>query len=285
MPMQFEDLLNVLCPGFELKHETGFQKHFLVADEKAAKLAFDVLVSFGFDAKVYHDDENNAAKLYITLPAKDTDPAMVEEKLSAAIAYGKALKDIKNRMDSLCHDDAETLKKPSYTLTFANSAQSGKQIVIAVSTAAANQPLATPTAPPVQAPRPAVAAQAQRSVIRKKNQKKGDDDGFNQGPSIAKNLYSGPGKKKDARPEDDWRRRAFLYVTGNMATGGAGVMAAVIVLFVLFSFFVLAKGFLCPDFAVEKKDVNRAWYCEGPKKKEDPNKPKLPELPTTGNIR
>ncbi len=280
MAIQFEDLLAVMCPGFELKHATDFQKNFSVADEKAAKLAFDVLVSFGFDAKVYRDEENNSSKLYITLPAADINPQFVEQRLQSALAYGKALKDIKDRMDTLCRDDATVLQSPSYVLTFTNAPQ-GKQLLVGINSAAAvNTPLQ-----PVQPQRPAAQpAQANRPVATKPAGKKGakkEDDGFNQGPSIAKQLYG-----KEEGSEDDLRRRIFLYVTGNMATGGAGMMAAIIVMFVLFSFFVLAKGFLCPDFAVEKKNVNRAWYCEDPnKKQEDPNKPKLPELPTQGNIR
>jgi hypothetical protein len=285
MTVQFEDLLSVLCPGFELKHATDFQKHFGVRDEKDAKLAFDVLVSYGFDAKVYPGEEKNTAKLYITLPTADMDPAVIEQRLLAAIAYGKSLRDIKTRLDSLCHDDAVVLNSPVYTLTFANAPQGGKQMVISVNPAVASQPAASPATVQPQRSVASQAAQAKRPVMTKKAAQKKDDDGFNQGPTVAKNLYSGSGKKKDSRSEDDWRRRIFLYITGNIATGGAGVMAGVVLLFVAFSFFVLAKGFLCPDFAVEKKDVNRAWYCADPQKKEDPNKPKLPELPTTGNIR
>ena len=290
MATQFEDLLSIVCPGFDLKHATEFQKNFTVPDEKAARLAFDILVSYGFDAKVYPDDDNNnAAKLYITLPTADMDPALIEQRLLCAIAYGKALNDIKMRMDSLCRDDAGLLQSPSYTLTFANSGGSAKQIVIGVSNAAAqpqaSQGLSAPTAQRTAAQ----PAQASAPVARKPVKKKDDDDGFNQGPTVAKNFYSGSSKKDGKKGDDDLRRRAFLFITGNIATGGAGMMGALIMLFIAFSFFVLAKGFLCPDFAVEKKNKNRAWYCDSPtKQEEDPNKPKLPEFPEMqngGNIR
>ena len=287
MAIQFEDLLSVVCPGYELKHATDFQKHYSVPDEKAAKLAFDILVAYGFDAKFYPvENDAGSAKLYITLPAADADLRVVEQRLLSAVAYGRALSDIKLRMDSLCRDDAALLQSPSYTMTFANSVQGAKQIVIGIAPAQAAQTAASPQMQAQQAAaRPAQPMQANRPVAKKAAKK--DDDGFNQGPSIAKNLYSSSGKK-DGKGDDDLRRRMFLFITGNIATGGAGVLAAVVTLFVVFSFFVLAKGFLCPDFAVEKKNVNRAWYCDNPNKKEDPNKPKLPELPDmpqSGNIR
>src|SRR5690606_26726678 len=115
MTTQFEEFLSIVCPGFELKHETGFQKNFQTKDEKETKLAFDILVSYGFDAKMYPDEENNAFKLYITLA--DADPASVERRLQSAIAYGKALKDVKIRLDNLCNSsDAPLLHSPSYTL-------------------------------------------------------------------------------------------------------------------------------------------------------------------------
>lgn len=290
MATQFEDLLSIVCPGFDLKHATDFQKNYMVPDEKAARLAFDILVSYGFDAKVYPDDDNNnAAKLYITLPTADMDPAHIEQRLLCAIAYGKALSDIKLRMDALCRDDAGLLQSPSYTITFANSgSQSTKQIVIGVSNAAAQQQPAANFAPAPSQRTAAQPAQASAQVARKPVKKKAEDDGFNQGPTVAKNFYSGS-SKKDGKSEDDFRRRAFLFITGNIATGGAGMMGALVMLFIAFSFFVLAKGFLCPDFAVEKKNQNRAWYCDSPtKQEEDPNKPKLPEFPEMqngGNIR
>lgn len=279
MAIQFEDLLSIVCPGFELGHATDFQKHYQIRDEKDAKLAFDILVSYGFDAKLYRDEQNNTAKLYITMPAADADPAVMEQRLFTAIAYGKALKDVKQRLDTLCHEEAEALQSPSYTLTFANAAQGGKQIVIAIQSAVASQQ-AQALAQPVMAPRPpSQPAQANRPAAKKMVKKK-EDDGFNQGPAIAKQLYTAPGKKKAEEP-DNWRRQLFLYVTGNMATGGAGIIMAAVLLFVLFSFFILAKGFLCPDFAVEKKDVNRAWYCEDASQPQKESQ----QLPAPGNIR
>src|SRR5687768_11702436 len=136
MTIQFEDLLSVLCPGFELKHATDFQKNYHIKDKKEARLAFDVLVSYGFDAKFYPDEENGGAKLYITLPA-EMAPDVVEQRLQAAIAYGRAVKDIKLRLDTLCRDDAQLLQSPSYTLTFANASLGGKQMVIAITPAVA----------------------------------------------------------------------------------------------------------------------------------------------------
>jgi hypothetical protein len=283
MIIQFEDILAVLCPGgFELKHATDFQKHFSVNDEKEAKLAFDLLVSYGFDVKVYPDEETSGAKLYVTLGA--TEQAVTEEqRMNASMAYGNALGDIKQRLDALCEQESAILQSPDYTLTFSNAAQGAKQILITVSPA-----VAVVTAPAQSvAQQQAQAAAANRPAVRKIAKKK-EDDGFNQGPAIAKQLYTGKPGNKNGQGDDDLRQRMFLFITGNIATGGAGVIAMGVLLFVLFSFFVLAKSFLCPDFAVEKKNVNRAWYCKNPNAEEDPNKPKQPdlqmELPTP-NIR
>jgi hypothetical protein len=285
MAIQFEDILAVLCPsGFELKHATDFQKHYLVADDKEAKLAFDVLVSYGFDVKVYPDEETSGAKLYITLGGAE-QATTEEQRMLASMAYGNALGDIKLRLDALCEQESAILQSPNYTLTFANAAQGAKQILITVS------PAVAVVAAPVQSagqPQQAQAATAARPAVRKVVKKK-EDDGFNQGPAIAKQLYTGkPGNKGGQGEPDDFRQRMFLFITGNLATGGAGVLGMGVLLFVLFSFFVLAKSFLCPDFAVEKKNENRAWYCKDPNAKEDPNKAKQPdlqmELPTP-NIR
>src|SRR5690606_3829449 len=112
-----------LCAHLELKSSTDFQTVFAIADAKEAKLAYDVLRSYGIECKVYQEDDGS--KLYVTNPTADNE-AELERKLAQALAYCTALKAIKNTADSLCADAAEVLSSPDYTMTFVNAAGGAK---------------------------------------------------------------------------------------------------------------------------------------------------------------
>lgn len=61
--------------------------------------------------------------------------------------------------------------------------------------------------------------------------------------------------------KDTPTKRFILYMTGNAAVSGFAFLMMVVSLAALFSMFVVAKSFLCPDFALEKSKQNHAWYC------------------------
>lgn len=256
MPIAFEDLLSTLCSEFEAQHATDFQKTYLIADAREAKLTFDVLITGGFEAKLYPDPAKGA-KLYITLPT--TDDAPLQQKWAAVMAYARTLSGITDTLDAMCDDEAAALPSVDYSITFANVPPQNKQINIMLMSQAA-QPAASSTLTPPPAARAAAAAQP---VVRKKlkKKKKKQDDGFNSGPALGKHYYPASLGDKAQNEQNSLKRQLFLYVTGNIATGSYAVLAVIIAVAILFTFFMLAKGFLCPDFATAKIKQNHAWYC------------------------
>lgn len=277
MAVQFEDILNTLCSRVEPSHSTDFQTIYILGDTKEAKLAFEVLVSYGFDAKVYHED--TGSKLYITTPAPETQ-AQTEQKLTAALAYARYLKPIKSTLDALCADEAETLASPDYNIAFANTPVAGsKQISVQITPAAvtaAMQPTYQQAAAP-QAPRPAAQAAkkapAAKQPVGKNQYKKSDPDAFSQtsgGPAVGKKAY--PTTAGIKNEEDSELRQMWLYFTGNIATSSFSVFIIIIIIVVIITLFVMSKSFLCPDFARQEK--NTAWYCLTDEDKENIKKGK-----------
>jgi hypothetical protein len=242
----FDDLLSALCGEFTPQHASDFQKIFLIHDAKEARLAFDVLVAYGFDAKVYPDPEKTS-KLYITQPAMD---ARAEQKLEQALAYARGLRGIKENLDALATEPA--LASPDYTMTFANAPGNNKQINIVLTQAAASAIAASATRP-AQAASPAPVAKRKPASGKK-------EEGFSTGPTLGQRYYPGALDEKAQAKQASLKRQIMLYLTGNAATGGTMVMLAIVIVAITFTLFILAKSFLCPDFATVKK--NLAWYCQ-----------------------
>ncbi len=249
MAIPFEDLLSILCARFEPQHANEFQLVYAIDDAAEAKLAYDVLIAYGFDAKVYHDAQKGS-KLYITPPG-DASP---QQKFTQALAYARALKQIKSSLDVLNQDPA--LVAPEYHMTFANTPGGQKQLSVTLSqqltvTSATQSKPATPR--PAARPAPA----AKRVPVNRKDK---EEENFLGGPSLGKRYYPGKLNEQAKKEQDSPLRQIMLYMTGNAATGGTIVMFIVAVIAILFTLFVFAKSFLCPDFATAKKNV--AWYCQ-----------------------
>src|SRR4051812_23372971 len=121
MVTQFEDILRALCSEVQLSHANESQKTFVLNDTREARLACDVLIAYGFDAKVYV--ESNGSRLYITLPPPD---AAREQKLTAALAYAGSLKQIKLELDALYRDQSSSLQSADYSIAFSNILPAGK---------------------------------------------------------------------------------------------------------------------------------------------------------------
>src|SRR6187402_3638635 len=108
--MKFDDVLSRYCSAWEIKSQSDFQTVYSIADSKEAKLVFDVLRSYGFETKVYA--EENESKLYLTkseLPDAEFDARIVQ-----AIAYASPLTSMKSAMDEFCAGNADLLKAPDY---------------------------------------------------------------------------------------------------------------------------------------------------------------------------
>lgn len=260
----FEDILTALCSHVTPISSNASQKAFAIADGKEARLAFDVLVAHGFEAKVY--DDSGTAKLYITLPAAEA--AVTGQKLDAAMAYAKSLKIIKQSLDMLREDNAA--QSSDYSLTLANTAAGGKQILVQLTPPSpfvlANKPASAPAAP-VRQPDHAKPAAPKKSKMYHGPVA----DPFSSGPAVARKFvpaYLTGGKSQNS---DGFGRQISLYITGNMATYLAYFLSILTILLVLYSAFVASEAFLCPDFATTTKKNLKRWYCPHPPKQTQEN--------------
>ncbi|MDE3059575.1 MAG: hypothetical protein KGJ06_01020 [Pseudomonadota bacterium] len=241
----FDDILSAICSTVRPQHADNHQRVYLIGDADEAKLALNVLTVYGFSANLY-PDEDSLFKLYI----QETEPD--EAKLSAALAYAGLLRQIKASLDAFRAQGGDRVAS-ACQMAFADT-HDAKQILIKISS--------VKMAPAVAAPKPAAASAAPaRSASPQKPRPQAARTaaaagGLTAGPALAKKLY---GKAKQNQEDDSLTRRAFLYFTGNMASAGFVFIMMLAGVIALFSLLVFAKGFLCPDFAQEKK--NTAWYC------------------------
>jgi hypothetical protein len=264
--MQIEDILSLTCSSVKLAHSNDFQRVFLLADSTGAKLAFDVLVAYGFDVKVYHQDDNTS-KLYVTHPT--LSQAQLDDVLAIAKEYATTLKQIQLSLESLCDSDVLTKGSVEYNMTFANLQPNSKQVLIQISpTSQSNAParssaaLAADTPAVASAPVAAhTASTAQNTGAKRGGVKaKGHYEEFSSGPAVGRGKYPGSIKSDGAVPEETMRRRALLFLFGNMATSSYAFLLMVVALGAIFALLVFAKGIMCPDFASLNNDS--AWYCK-----------------------
>lgn len=246
-----EGILGALCDQVEEAPAGGAQRVFLIDDDIAAKLAFEVLVAFKIEAKVYHEDLRS--KLYVA----QSPPANFAA--DDAMVYARALRRIKDTVDLLETElDGDIA---DYSIAFANAQPTGKQILIQIKEPSASGVQSAAAHGPQ---RPAAAPLAANPKLARKKAlaaKAAHQKAFGGGPALGKKYPKFMGGA-DAR-QDTLTKRAILYVTGNAATSGfAFLMMVVVVLAVLFSLFVMSKSFLCPDFATAKSKQSQAWYCQ-----------------------
>ncbi|NBX03365.1 MAG: hypothetical protein EBR02_04775 [Alphaproteobacteria bacterium] len=269
----FQNVLSALCTKIELKNASDFQSVFAIADEKEARLAYDVLTAYNFECKVYAED--GASKLYITNPAA-TD-ATVSARLAAALAYAHSLKTIKSALDHLCQTAVVPLHSPDYNLSFVNlPASGGKQLLINVIPATSQTTNAlTPQPAASSTPQPAKTVQSAATPMPKtsKYMRRTQEETMFSGPSLlSDNNKIISNKDKQKQEEDTAWRRFSLYIKGNSAVAFSIIVVVLIVLLSLFSLAVVSKGFLCPDLAHSKKK-NTAWYCQEPEKEKAQEEP------------
>jgi len=239
MTIRAYDIIAKVCSDFKEVGSNNLQVIYEITNTKEARLAYDILVTHGFDAKIYSSPQKTA-KLYVTHPTTDLPG------LEDALTYAEKLNNIRHELDDL--------PAQNYTLYFTNTPPAGKQILIQITSAASPSP----------APRFAVSAAPQIMTSKPTAQPKGrrkaapEEDSIATGPAVAKASYAKV-LGEDGDRKDTLRKRIFLYFTGNMATSSFAFMVMVVGLGLLFSFFVFAKAFICPDFASMKR--NHSWYC------------------------
>lgn len=268
MALQIDDVLTAICTEVNPFHANDFQKVYALGDSTEAKLAFDVLVAYGFVAKVYHTP-GKPSKLYVAHP---TQPAeQLENTLAAALAYATTLKQIKQNLDQLCSQSVPALQSNTYTMTFVNMQPTGKQIMIQVvppagaeanvqanSAGGSLDTQATEAAAPDQQAAAKTAATPPKVVKKIRKAKNPYEDDFAAGPAVGKGFYPTKIAPEGGRQEESLRKRMMLLVFGNMATSSFATLMWLVLIFVLFSLFVFAKAFICYDFVAKKKN---AWYC------------------------
>jgi hypothetical protein len=247
MTLSFKDVLSAICSKVESLPSNDFQKIFLLGDEKEAGLACDILVAHGIVAKLYH--ENGTSRMYITQPSPE-----LLEKLPAALAYAQGLKLVKQGLDMLQQNQAAGTAR--YNVNIANTSEFDRQISIRLtsSKSVATQPQTTsPAASQPASARPATMAQAKRTTKPQKSV-----DFHTAGPEIARQPWF---QKKAVPNPDSYTRQMSLYVKGNVASATFIVMTLAVAMLIIYSLFVVSKGWLCPDFVTPDKEKNQAWYC------------------------
>ena len=272
MAYQFDDILKAMCSEVTPAHANDFQKIYVLDTAIQAKAAYDVLVSFGFEAKVYHTPDK-PSKLYITNPKYS--PEQLGNILASAFAYATALKKIMTTLDELCLSDIPVAKANGFTLAFVNAQPSGKQIMIQLSQTVSsthdapaipapvrNDPAtATVTAAPAAPQGSVKISSSQARVVKKVRKSKNDDDDFIAGPAVGRGLYPSKILPEGGTKKQSFKQRMLLRMFGNFATSGYATLLWLVIAGVMFSFFVFAKGYFCYDFVVKK---STKWYCQDP---------------------
>lgn len=237
-----ENILHRLCKTVEKSRETEHQAVYDLTDVKDAKLAYDVLASAGVEAKYFPQD--NHAKIYVEKDSYPSHAAAVE----AALASVDMLKQIKQVADG-------NPAAGQYTIAFTHTPL-GKQLMIQFPHDRSGQTMAKAQQAAQKAPEvPAKATAAPtagtaptaRGARRKRYMVKKQEDGILKGPSVARQALPKYMKSKEGE-EDSLVKTAFLHTTGRAFKSGAGIMAILLILGVIFSIGVTIRGFLCPDF-------------------------------------
>ncbi len=250
---EIDQLIKRSCSACsELSSASDSQKVYVISDAREAKIIFDILIAYGLDAKLYHDDAQS--KLYITLQKKKYP--LRENWHLEAIATAETLLLLKKQLDQLSF--AGKLAGSEYSLSMSPLAAGGKQILIHLpgNSSSTDNSGTNNTAPTSNQLPP---APPRRNVSYQPKQQENDD--IFAGPTVTKKK--GPSrlikKGSEAAPDTLWKRTK-LYIKGNIFYSMLVVIACILFVVVMFSFFSVSKGFLCPDFA-SLKDENPPWYC------------------------
>ncbi len=263
--MNFEDVLSRLCTKLELRNSSDFQQVFAIADEKEARLAYDVLTAYGFECKVYPPEDGHS-KLYVTNPV--ADDSTVASRLSAALAYSGSIAKIKSELDELCKNSNQALQAPEYSIAFVNLPGSGgKQMLINIVPASPQKPVSSQDAIAAVSHKPVFAQPTQQSPATNKPKtlryaRPKQEENMFSGPSLLADNNKIISKKEMESQEADTAWKQFtLYIKGNSAVAFSIIVVILMGMLTIFSMWVVSKGFLCPDLAHNKKN-NVAWYCQ-----------------------
>ena len=229
MTETLESLLNLLCKSVSKGQQNAQQTLYILGDAKDAKLAYDVLVACGVDAKYFAEADESGGKLYVQNAAL----AASGDRMTAALASAPLLKQIKDLLDAQSAIG-------NYSLAFSNT-QAGRQLTLLLPADKSTMPVATakPAAPLTNSTykpgsfKPKIAV-AEESILT--------------GPAVARKAIPKSFKTSDTE-EDPLIKRMLFYITSHAFTSIAWVVFFILILGVIFSVVITVRGFLCPDIA------------------------------------
>jgi hypothetical protein len=234
------------------------QRAYLIDDANEAKLLYDVLVGYGFDLKLYREEQYS--KLCVAMPRKKLDfpagwVAEAHTSLNMLIA-------LKNQIVAQINHGGYL--SANYSISPSQPTHGSRTITIRL-------------------PEVSTSSQPQNYQNLSSNRDHLVSKGVNEENtkvvhgSLSRNnkdkidIYSGPDVlnptgirrsnliKVDESPDSLWKQTK-LYIKGNAFYSGLILAACFLGLVVFISFVVLGKAFLCPDFA-SMKDESPPWYC------------------------
>ncbi|NBO20314.1 MAG: hypothetical protein EBV03_14055, partial [Proteobacteria bacterium] len=278
MSTTLEDVLNCICTEVALTLTNDFQKVYTVSTPFDAKLAHEVLVVFGLDVKVYHQADK-PSKLYVTHPRFSAE--QLARIYGAALTYARAMKTIQSTVNDLCTQHEAAVSVMDYNITFHKGQGNTKNLLIQMTPSsdgmkAQLESSDTPPAPqaspaqsgPAAPQQPAAAANSTSAVMaasqaraaKYRVAKRTDHyEELSAGTAVGRGNYPGKLTAEGEAKANSVKRRAALMMFGNMTMGSFPMLVMTVILAVIFSIFVMMKGFMCADLAVAKK--NKAWYC------------------------
>lgn len=250
--MSFEDILKALCSRVEAVTSPASQQNFIVADTRQGKLACDVLIAHGFDVRFYPNGGD--AKLYINVPG-----SVDNTKMSSALAYAQSLKHVLDTIENLSENLNAGIKQ--YDIGLAGTLGNHKRITIQLMASEPQMTTSSATAPQQStlASNPKIMATQKSSAS---SPKKTAAHSLMQTPEITQvSWFARTDKYKQKRRPDGLLGQLTNYFKGHTAPTFYWVVMYLMILLIIYSLFVVSKGYLCPDFANAEKNLN-PWYCD-----------------------
>jgi hypothetical protein len=247
MSRSYQEILEILCSEITPLTHTGTQEIFLLKPTKEARLAYEVLIACGFNARLY--EEADGAKLYVSTADKNPN-----DRFDAAYGYGLTLKQILAALPA----DSNTV------ISFANTAH-GRQIAI-------HFPSQSPAASKISSPdEPQQAPETLRKHAKAPERQKAgfsisglkvekEPDIFSGGPALAKQYPFGIKPPVDETNHESMRRKMLNYFVGNLSASFYAFFSMLTLLCIIITVYVMLKTYYCNDFLTPGRK-NPNWYC------------------------
>ncbi len=249
MQRSYKEVLEILCSSIAPLNSNNAQDSFLLNTPREAKLAHEVLIAYGFDAKLYQESEH--AKLYVSL-TKLPDAVQVESACSRAQILRQIMDALPDENDGM--------------ISFMNTPAAGKQISIHFPPSPQESrfsPAGLPVPPPI-APdtlrKHAVAPQRKAGFDISKLKEQKDMGIHGGGPAIAKQYPFGIQPPVSEGNNEKLSRRLMNYFVGNITNSFYTFFGMLAIISIAVTIYVSLKTYYCADFLTPNKK-NPNWYC------------------------